>query len=85
MSVFKDTRTLATQVVRWLTLSCRAARRQSMIPHLMTTEQESSPPTYVEPVVVTIDNYKEMLIESGYYTEDQVKVRQKTIEGQLFL
>ena len=31
-------------------------------------------PTYLcEPVVVTIDNYKEMLIESGYYTEDQVK------------
>ena len=30
--------------------------------------------TYLcEPVVVTIDNYKEMLIESGYYTEDQVK------------
>ena len=32
-------------------------------------------PTYLcEPVVVTIDNYKEMLIDSGYYTERPVKV-----------
>ena len=26
-----------------------------------------------EPVVVTVDNYKEMLLDSGYYTEDQLK------------
>ena len=31
-------------------------------------------PTYLcDPVVVTVDNYKEMLIDSGYYTEDQIK------------
>ena len=31
-------------------------------------------PTYLcDPVVVTIDNYKETLIDSGYYTEDQIQ------------
>ena len=31
-------------------------------------------PTYLcDPVVVTTDNYKEVLIDSGYYTEDQIK------------
>ena len=31
-------------------------------------------PTYLcDPVVVTVDNYKEILIDSGYYTEDQIK------------
>ena len=31
-------------------------------------------PTYLcDPVVVTVDNYKEMLIDSGYYTEDQIQ------------
>ena len=29
-------------------------------------------PSYLcEPVAVTVDNYKELLIDSGYYTEDQ--------------
>ena len=31
-------------------------------------------PSYLcDPTVVTIDNYKEMLIDSGYYTEDDLK------------
>mgnify|MGYP003432407163 CR=1 FL=1 len=30
-------------------------------------------PMTTEPVVVTTDNYKEILIDSGYYTEDQIK------------
>ena len=31
-------------------------------------------PSYLcEPVAVTIDNYEEVLIESGYYTEDQLQ------------
>ncbi|WP_349946204.1 hypothetical protein ABFV83_19260 [Lacrimispora sp. BS-2] len=31
-------------------------------------------PSYLcDPVVVTVDNYKDMLITSGYYTEDQLK------------
>jgi putative multiple sugar transport system substrate-binding protein len=30
-------------------------------------------PTFQEdPVIVTLDNYKEMLLDSGYYTEDQL-------------
>ena len=31
-------------------------------------------PSYLcEPVAVTADNYKEILIDSGYYTEDQIQ------------
>lgn len=31
-------------------------------------------PTYLcEPVFADSDNYKELLIDSGYYTEDQLK------------
>ena len=31
-------------------------------------------PTYLcEPTVVTVDNYEEILIDSGYYTADQLK------------
>ena len=31
-------------------------------------------PTYLcEPVVVTADNYEEILVDSGYYTADQLK------------
>ena len=30
-------------------------------------------PSYLcDPVVVTVDNYKEMLIDSGYYTEADI-------------
>ena len=31
-------------------------------------------PSYLcEPVAVTAENYQEMLIDSGYYTEDQIQ------------
>ncbi len=69
MSVFKDTRTLAAQVVK-------------MVGQILdgTTVEVNDTTTYdngtgvipsflCEPVFGSADNYKELLIDSGYYTE----------------
>ena len=73
MSVFKDTRTLASQVVKMVDAIMQGGEAE-----VNDTESYDNGtgviPTYLcEPVVVTTDNYKEMLIDSGYYTEDQLK------------
>ncbi|GLB31377.1 sugar ABC transporter substrate-binding protein [Lacrimispora amygdalina] len=73
MSVFKDTRTLATQVVKMVDSVMQGGKAE-----INDTKSYDNGtgiiPTYLcDPVVVTVDNYKEMLITSGYYTEDQLK------------
>ncbi len=73
MSVFKDTRTLASQVVK-------------MVGQILTGEEVDVNdtetydnnvivvPSYLcEPVFADVNNYKELLIDSGYYTEDQLQ------------
>ena len=73
MSVFKDTRALASAVVNMVDAVMNGEE-----PEINDTESYDNGtgviPTYLcDPVVVTVDNYKEMLIDSGYYTEDQIK------------
>ena len=73
MSVFKDTRALATAVVGMVDSIMKGEE-----PEVNDTESYDNGtgviPTYLcDPVVVTVDNYKEMLIDSGYYTEDQIQ------------
>ena len=69
MSVFKDTRALASAVVKMVDSIMKGEE-----PEVNDTESYDNIPTYLcDPVVVTVDNYKEMLIDSGYYTEDQIK------------
>lgn len=69
MSVFKDTRTLATQVVKMID----SIMKGTEVEVNDTTTYDNGTgviPSYLcEPVVVTADNYKEILIDSGYYTE----------------
>ncbi|MDW2799707.1 multiple monosaccharide ABC transporter substrate-binding protein [Clostridium boliviensis] len=72
MSVFKDTRTLATQVVKMVDSVMQGGKAE-----INDTKSYDNGtgiiPTYLcDPVVVTVDNYKDMLITSGYYTEDQL-------------
>ena len=73
MSVFKDTRTLAAQVVEMVD----AIVSGTEVPVNDTETYDNGTgiiPSYLcEPVAVTVDNYKEMLIDSGYYTEDQLQ------------
>ncbi|MCR4607772.1 MAG: sugar-binding protein [Oscillospiraceae bacterium] len=73
MSVFKDTRTLASKVVEMVD-----AIMQGKEPPINDTKTYDNGtgiiPSYLcEPVGCTVDNYKELLIDSGYYTEDQFK------------
>ncbi len=73
MSVFKDTRTLAAKVVEMVD----AIMTGSEAPVNDTETYDNGTgiiPSYLcEPVAVTVDNYKEILIDSGYYTEDQIQ------------
>jgi putative multiple sugar transport system substrate-binding protein len=73
MSVFKDTRTLASKVVEMVT----AIMEGEEVPVNDTETYDNGTgiiPSYLcEPVAVTADTIEEMLIESGYYTEDQLQ------------
>ncbi len=73
MSVFKDTRELAAQTVKMVDAIMSGDTAE-------TNDNESYDngtgviPTYLcEPTVVTTDNYVEMLIDSGYYAEADLK------------
>ena len=73
MSVFKDTRALASAVVKMVDSIMKGEE-----PEVNDTKSYDNGtgviPTYLcDPVVVTVDNYKEILIDSGYYTEDRIK------------
>ena len=73
MDIFKDTRTLADQVVTMVeaVLSGEEAEVNDTESYDNGT---GAIPTYLcEPVVVTADNYEEILVDSGYYTADQLK------------
>ncbi len=72
MSVFKDTRTLAEQVVKMVQAIVNGEE-----PEVNDTETYFNGvfvvPTYLcEPVFADINNYEELLIESGYYTREQL-------------
>ncbi|MCL2827233.1 MAG: sugar-binding protein [Oscillospiraceae bacterium] len=72
MSVFKDTRTLAANVVEMV-----IAIMEGNEPPINDRENYDNGtgiiPTFLSvPVVGTIENYRELLIDSGYYTEDQI-------------
>ncbi|WP_026505039.1 multiple monosaccharide ABC transporter substrate-binding protein [Butyrivibrio sp. NC3005] len=73
MSIFKDTRDLATQTVKMVD----AIMKGSEAPVNDTTTYDNGTgviPSYLcEPVFADKDNYKKLLIDSGYYTEDQLK------------
>jgi len=73
MSVFKDTRTLAAQVVKMVD-----AIMKGTAPEINDTKTYDNgtgiiPSFLCEPVAGTVDNYKELLIDSGYYTEADLK------------
>ncbi len=73
MSVFKDTRTLASQVVK---MTGQILNGETVDVNDTTTYNNgviTVPSFLCEPVFADADNYKEILIDSGYYTEDQLK------------
>ncbi len=72
MSVFKDTRTLATKVVGMVDALMTGSE-----PEINDTETYDNGtgiiPSYLcEPVFADINNYEELLIESGYYAAEDI-------------
>lgn len=72
MSVFKDTRTLADQVVKMVDAILKGAE-----PPINDTKTYDNGtgiiPSYLcIPVFGDVNNYKTLLIDTGYYTEDQL-------------
>ena len=71
MSVFKDTRTLASKVVEMVDAIMTGGEAPVNDTETYDNGTGVIPSYLCEPVAVTVDNYKELLIDSGYYTEDQ--------------
>lgn len=73
MSVFKDTRALAAKVVEMVD-----AILQGSEPPINDTKTYDNgvkvvPSYLLEPLFADVNNYKTLLLDSGYYTEDQLK------------
>ncbi|MBQ7488502.1 MAG: sugar-binding protein [Clostridia bacterium] len=73
MSVFKDTRTLAAQVVKMVGQILTGAEVDVNDTETYNNNVIVVPSFLCEPVFADANNYKELLIDSGYYTEDQLK------------
>ncbi len=73
MSVFKDTRTLASQVVKMVG-QILAGQTVDVNDEKTYNNNVITVPSFLcEPVFADANNYKEILLDSGYYTEDQLK------------
>ena len=72
MSIYKDTRLLAEKCVKMV-----QAVLEGEEPEINDTEQYNNNvivvPSYLcTPVAVDKDNYKEIIVDGGYYTEEQL-------------
>ncbi len=73
MSVFKDTRTLASQVVKMVGQIINGEEVDVNDTETYDNGVIVVPSFLCEPVFADANNYKELLIDSGYYTEDQLQ------------
>ncbi|MGC5011330.1 multiple monosaccharide ABC transporter substrate-binding protein [Streptosporangium sp. DT93] len=72
-TIYKDTRQLAAVTVEMADAVLKGGK-----PEVNNTEDYDNgnkvvPSNLLEPVIVYKDNYKKVLVDSGYYTEDQLK------------
>jgi len=72
MSVFKDTRTLAAQVVKMVGQILAGEEVDVTDTETYNNNVKVVPSFLCDPVFANAENYKEILIDSGYYTEDQL-------------
>lgn len=73
MSVFKDTRTLAGKVVEMVDSILKGTEPPVNDTKTYDNGEKIVPSYLCEPVFADAANYKALLIDSGYYTEDQLK------------
>nr|MCR4788874.1 ABC transporter substrate-binding protein [Lachnospiraceae bacterium] len=69
MSIFKDTRTLAAQVVKMVGQILSGQEVEVNDTETYDNGKGVVPSFLCEPVFADINNYKEILLDSGYYTE----------------
>lgn len=74
MSIFKDTRTLASKVVEMVNSIVKGEKVDVNDTKTYDNGMGVVPSYLCEPVFATIDNYKELLIDSGYYAEADLKI-----------
>lgn len=72
-TVFKDTRVLAEKTVDMVKAVLEGKEAPVNDTETYDNEKKVVPSYLCEPVSVDVNNYKEALIDSGYYTEDQIK------------
>ncbi|MPM82611.1 Multiple sugar-binding periplasmic receptor ChvE [bioreactor metagenome] len=73
MSIFKDTRTLAAQTVTMVSDILAGKTPETNDTKSYDNGTGIIPTFLCAPVFADINNYEELLIESGYYTADQLK------------
>ena len=73
MSVFKDTRTLASQVVKMVGQILNGEEVDVNDTETYDNGVIVVPSYLCEPVFADVNNYKELLIDYGYYKEDQLQ------------
>ena len=73
MSIFKDTRTLASKVVEMVDAVMKGGEAPINDTETYDNGTGIIPSFLCEPVFADINNYTELLIDSGYYTEDQLQ------------
>lgn len=73
MSIFKDTRTLASKVVEMVDAIMKGTEAPVNDTETYDNGTGIIPSFLCEPVFADINNYKELLVDSGYYTEDQLQ------------
>ncbi|MEW9533264.1 multiple monosaccharide ABC transporter substrate-binding protein [Microbispora sp. NPDC049125] len=72
-TIFKDTRKLAEQTVKMADAVLKGQKPEVNNTKDYNNGNKVVPSYLLDPVVVDKDNYKEIIIGSNYYTEDQLK------------
>jgi putative multiple sugar transport system substrate-binding protein len=72
MSVFKDTRLLADQTVKMVDSVLKGEQPEINNDKDYDNNTGIIPSYLCDPIACTLDNYKELLIDSGYYQEDEL-------------
>ncbi len=73
MSIFKDTRTLAAKVVEMVEAIMKGEEAPVNDTKTYHNGVKQVPSFLCEPVYADVNNYKELLIDSGYYTEADLR------------
>jgi putative multiple sugar transport system substrate-binding protein len=72
MTVFKDTRLLAEKVVEMVSAVIEGKEAEVNDTETYDNGVKVIPSYLLEPISVDVNNYEEVILGSGYYTEDQI-------------